>query len=246
MAGEHSLHVWSANVALTTDYLYRGVTQTNEGPAIQGSFDYAYTPYGFYLGIWGSNVEFNIAAPALSGGVPVETQTDDASLEIDFYGGFNGTFANGVSWDIGVLYYFYPGQDEDSGGGDYDFIEGYLNLGYTFVKVPLEPAVGFGFAYSADFFGGDGDSVYPQGSLALSLPEGFGLSLTVAHLSVGGDETTGPAGFSYTHWSVALSRRLLGLDLGVAYHDADDDCADEFIGDGDLCDAFLLTVSRSF
>lgn len=40
-----SPHVFSANVALTTNYMFRGVSQTNNGPAIQGGFDYEYSPY---------------------------------------------------------------------------------------------------------------------------------------------------------------------------------------------------------
>ena len=60
----------SANVSFTSDYIWRGMTQS-DGPAIQGGFDYA-SEGGFYAGIWGSNVNFN----------------DGAGSELDYYFGY--------------------------------------------------------------------------------------------------------------------------------------------------------------
>ena len=232
---------FSANVALTTNYMYRGVTQTNEGPALQGGFDYSLSPEGlpfsFFAGVWASNVEFNIPGNA-----------DDSSIEIDFYGGLSGELpiGDGLSWDAGILYYYYPDQDEE-GTADYDFLEFYGNLSYT-LPLPLEPTLGVGIAYSDDFFGDDGESFYPKGTLDLSLPYGFGLSFLVAHLDVDGDETTGPAGFDYTHWTAGISKEISIFTLDGTYYGADDDCHEEFLGasDDDLCEAFVFTVSSSW
>jgi len=63
-----SPHEFSANVALSTDYMYRGGSQTNEQPAISGGFDYAHSS-GVYAGLWASNVDFG----------------DSANIEFDFY-----------------------------------------------------------------------------------------------------------------------------------------------------------------
>ena len=101
----------SANVALTSDYVWRGTSQTDSGPAIQGGFDYAHES-GFYLGVWGSNVDFN----------------DDADIELDIYGGYSNELANGFSYDIGAIHYDYPGQDSS------DFDEIYLGIGYGFMS----------------------------------------------------------------------------------------------------------------
>ena len=70
---------------------------TNEGPTIQGGFDHEYVPFGFYIGRWASNIEFN------TGG-----NTNDGSIEMSFYGGFAGKLANGIGWDVGGLYYYIP------------------------------------------------------------------------------------------------------------------------------------------
>ena len=229
---EDSPHEFSANVALTTDYLYRGISQTNSNPAIQGGFDYTYTPFGFYAGIWASNLEFNSGSG------------DEASIEIDYYGGFAGEFANGISWDIGGLYYHYPStNDDDAGAPDLDFVEVYGSLGYTFSEVQFEPTIGVGVAYSPDFFGEDGDGVYVTGTLDLSLPYDIGLSFLVGHQDVDGDKLSGPAGFDYTHYSIGLSKDIGIFSASLSYNDSgdEDDCG------GSICeDILVFTVSSSF
>ena len=93
-AGEDSPHSFSANVLLATEYQFRGLTQSDEDFAIQGGFDYEYTPLGAYVGFWASSIEF----PGLEINSP-------ASVETNLYGGFSGTFSGGINWDIGGLYY---------------------------------------------------------------------------------------------------------------------------------------------
>lgn len=101
----------SANVALTTDYIWRGVSQTDNGPAIQGGFDLSHGS-GLYAGVWGSNVEFG----------------DDANVELDLYGGYATEFANGLSLDVGVIHYDYPSES------GLNFEEFYVGLGYSMVN----------------------------------------------------------------------------------------------------------------
>ena len=97
----------SANIALTTDYVWRGVSQTDNGAAIQGGFDFAHES-GFYLGTWASNVDFG----------------DDANVEIDLYGGFSTEFSSGVSLDVGLIHYDYPSES------DLNFEEVYVGVGF--------------------------------------------------------------------------------------------------------------------
>lgn len=101
---------WSGNVTLTTDYVFRGVSQTNEDFALQGGFDLAVG--GFYAGTWASNVDF-------------EDDTD-TNLEIDFYAGYTGALTEQISFDVGAVYYAYP----DSSDSDLDLFEIYGGLGY--------------------------------------------------------------------------------------------------------------------
>jgi uncharacterized protein (TIGR02001 family) len=124
MAWESADGAWStsASVALSTEYVWRGVTQTDNEPAISGSFDLGHSS-GAYAGIWASNVDF--------GG--------DASTEIDYYAGFASDIGEtGFSYDVGVLYYDYPSASDE----DLDFTELYGSVSYSFLTA--------GVAYTID------------------------------------------------------------------------------------------------
>ena len=100
----------SANVSLTSNYVWRGVTQTGDEVAVQGGFDYA-NDSGFYAGVWGSNVSFNW-----------ETDLEAGGNELDIYAGFSNDM-----FDVGFIDYRYPGNDSDL-----DFTEVYI--GFTGVE----------------------------------------------------------------------------------------------------------------
>lgn len=85
----------TGNVALTTNYKFRGQDQTENKAAIQGGFDLGYG--GFYVGNWNSSVSWVDAFPS-----------DNSGLEADFYGGYKGELG-GFGYDVGVLRYQYPG-----------------------------------------------------------------------------------------------------------------------------------------
>jgi uncharacterized protein (TIGR02001 family) len=104
----------SANLAITSNYVWRGMTQSANSPAVQGGIDLGYK--GFYLGTWGSNVEFGDTAN---------------NLEADFYAGYKYSFS-GVEFDIGYIYYAYPNESDA-----FNFDEAYLGLGYDFGMVGI-------------------------------------------------------------------------------------------------------------
>jgi len=102
----------SASVALSSDYMWRGASQTDSEPAISGSFDVGHAS-GLYAGVWGSNVDY-----ALNG--------DQAHLELNYYAGFASEIGDtGISYDVGALRYAFPGTDS----GDWN--EAYIGLGYS-------------------------------------------------------------------------------------------------------------------
>ncbi len=226
---EDSPHEFSANVAIATDYMYRGGSQTDEQPAISGGFDYGHS-CGVYVGVWASNVDFqDIGLPS-------------SNIELDYYGGVAGEFSNGISWDVGGLYYHYAGtkdSEEAAYGGDADFFEVYGSLGYTFSNVQLEPAVGIFFAYSPDYFGEVGDSYYTALDLGLSLPYGVSLAGQIGWQEFDRDSNT-----DYSHYSVGLSKDVSIFTLDVSWYDSIDD-ADTFWGAG-FEEAIVFTVSSSF
>lgn len=100
----------AANVALTTDYYFRGISQTNNDGAVQGGFDYAHDS-GIYAGVWASNVAFG-----------------DTNIEVDTYLGYSGEY-NELGYDLGWIRYNYNNTDSDS-----DPDEFYVGLSYKMVS----------------------------------------------------------------------------------------------------------------
>lgn len=205
---------FSANVALTTDYVFRGISQSDEGPAVQGGFDYAHDS-GIYLGVWGSSIDL-----------------PQAETEIDFYGGINGAIDK-FTWDVGGIYYYYPGDNSD-----YDFWEAALSIGYDFDLF----AISLGLNYSPEFFADSGKAFYYAAYLDIPLPHDFSLSGHVGRQTI--DNRIAFGSPSYTDWAVGLGYTLEGFDLGLTYSDTSLDEPTECV---DGCDAkVVFSVSRSF
>ena len=98
----------TANVTVVNDYRYRGLTQSNFKPAIQGGFDYAHES-GFYVGNWNSSISW--IGDGYGVATPTKSATVSAPIEMDFYAGFKKEFiAEGFATDVGVLQYYYPTQ----------------------------------------------------------------------------------------------------------------------------------------
>lgn len=197
---------FSANVGLFTDYTFRGISQTTEKPAIQGGIDYSIDTgmegLGFYLGTWASNVDFN--------------DGNEASIEIDWYGGVSKTFG-GVDVSAGFLYYTYPGAADSL---NYDFLEGTLSLGYG---INDNFSVGFGYNFTGDNFGSSGTAHYVSGSAEYSVPiSGMDLTLDAAigHQSIENNAAFGTP--DYWDWRIGAAVALTeNISIGAFYTDTD-------------------------
>lgn len=131
----------SANVAMTSNYLWRGVTQNGDDAAISGGIDYA-ADSGLYVGTWVSNASW----------------ADGMSYELDFYGGYGANINDSMSYDVGFIYYAYP--DETSGDADFSEVYG----SFTFSNLTLGVSV-LTSAEGADA----GDSIYASADYSLTL-----------------------------------------------------------------------------
>jgi len=221
---------FTATATITSDYVFRGLSQTDEDPAVQVSFDYK-RPTGFYMGVWGSNVA---------------DYTSEGNVELDLYAGFKNEIMENLTYDLSIIYYWYP---SDSQSPEKDYFEGHVGLSYTFTKLPLEPNLGVAFNYSPDFFGEDGNAYWVGGTLRLTLPYQFGLGFELGYQDVEGDKTTGNGaglngenGYDYLYWRIGLSKELLGFTLDVSYYDTNESEYFGKIGD----DRVVFTISRSF
>jgi uncharacterized protein (TIGR02001 family) len=212
----------SANVALVSDYRFRGISQTGKDAAIQGGFDASFEP-GFYVGTWASSVDFGGDNDTGSYG----------TMEIDYYAGWSGPIGDtdfGV--DVGYFYYQYPGDTIDP-KGDYQ----------EFSATGSWKDLSLGIIYSDDFYGKTGEYWYYSGGYSLSFLEDFSLGFSVGYNDLDQDKTTLE---DYTDWSVTLGYAVFGVDLAVAYVDTDLDDEDCF-GDAGICGATaVFSVSKSF
>jgi len=225
---EDSLHGFSANLALSTDYRFRGISQTGKDPSVSGGFDYSYTPYGLYAGVWASNLDFGVPDP------------DPASLEIDFYGGIAGETAAGIGWDVGATYYFYPGSDTGPGVADYDFVEVYGAFTYDFGYFDS----GISVAYSPDYFFESGDAVYLSGDVGIPLPAGFSLAGHLGYQTIDDNAQFGTP--DYLDWSIGVARDINMFTFDLSYIDTDLGRAGCF-GGGNICKSTVLfTISANF
>jgi uncharacterized protein (TIGR02001 family) len=119
----------SANLAITSNYVWRGMTQTANSPAVQGGIDLGYN--GFYLGTWGSNVEFGDTAN---------------NLEADFYAGYASEIA-GIGFDIGYIAYTYPNESDL-----FNFEEAYIGLSKDFGAFGVNGKYSFGLDDAPDYW----------------------------------------------------------------------------------------------
>lgn len=162
------------NVAVTSDYVFRGVSQTGEDPALSGGVDV--TVDSFYAGAWASNVDFG----------------DDTDAELDLYGGYR-TEVGGYALDFGVVGYLYVNAP---GGADYDYVE--FKAAASRAIGPFTGGVAL--YVSPDFFGADDEATYLELNGAYATTAGWTVSGAVGQqwLDVSDDYVTWNLGAAYT------------------------------------------------
>jgi uncharacterized protein (TIGR02001 family) len=214
----------SGNVALTSDYRFRGVSLSAGDIALQGGVDLAHES-GFYVGTWASSIQ---------GGTPY------GEVELDVYGGWTGAVAEGVTVDVGLLYYIYPTTDDPLNlDPDTDYFEPYASISTTIG--PVGAAVGVAYAWEQDSLGGN-DNLYLYTDFSLAIP-GTPVTAT-AHLGytdgvLAPPLLAGTADDTGLDWSLGLSAPVYGgLSVGVSYVGVEGPSIDGFTDD-----AIVATLS---
>ncbi|MBI5919320.1 MAG: hypothetical protein HY849_08115 [Nitrosomonadales bacterium] len=213
-----SPNTFTANVGLVTDYLYRGISQTNGKPALQGGFDYAHAS-GFYAGVWGSSISWLTDAGA---GLQVASSSQ---LELDTYFGFKNSFADDFSYDVGFLRYNYPAtypatMNIATGTTPWakaDTNEVYGALGYKFLTAKYSYSLGNTFALpnakGTNYV--ELNANYPIADTGITLTGHIGKQ---TYKGVTADQLVA-AGFTptYTDYKVGVTKDISGFVLGLAY-----------------------------
>lgn len=215
----HAEGEFSGTLTLTSDYVYRGISQTDGAPMVQGSFDYATD--SFYVGTWASGVDFG----------------DGTSTEIDLYAGWTPTVGE-FDLDIGAIYYLYPDAPDDP---EQNFLEVYASAGTTLGETV---DVGAGFAYSPDFYLESGASVYYSAFAGIPLGENFGVDATIGLQTFLDDDDCMDC--DYMDYSIGLTTEFEGFGLDFRLIGSDGDGVEGLDGDGGPAgERFVVSVSRS-
>ncbi len=213
MAADAPASPFTFNVGITSDYIFRGVSQTHGNPAIMAGVDYLHSS-GFYLGAWASSISW------------VKDWLGSGSVEVDVYGGFKNSFGGGDwNYDVGFIAYNYPGKGSEIPTflANPNTQEIYAAIGYKFVTAK------YSYATSSHFigwYGGPGytESTRGSGYLELNanydLGNGWGLIGHVGHQEVKGSVQVGAvSSASYTDWKIGVSKDVGFGVFTLAYTD---------------------------
>lgn len=187
----------TGNLGLTTDYRFRGVSQSQNAPAVQGGVDYTHSS-GFYVGNWNSSVSSQM-------------YTQGSGIESDLYAGWKKDIYKGLTLDVGSYNYFYPRATTTANtGSNFDTYEGFVGLGYGPVSVKYNRTLGNGYFGTANARGTEywqADLAQPLGSSKISL---------LAH--VGRTDVSNSSNLNYTDWNVGLGYDLQGWNFAAKYY----------------------------
>lgn len=219
----HAEPTLTGNFSLTSDYLFRGISQTNEGMALQGGLTLT-GESGFYVSTWGSNISFG-----------------QGSMELDLLAGWTGKLSEDWSTDLGVMQYRYPNGDNDT--DQFNFYEAYGKFIYKDLTL--------GLAYSNDYFGTDVDTYYYYSAdYNYSFIENLTFQLHASYNQFEDNAqystflAAGPvSGDGYLDWSVGATTTVMGTALSLKYADTDIDNSAEC----NLCDGrVVFTLTKTF
>lgn len=218
----------TSNVALTSDYAFRGISQTDGDPALQGGFDYTNETSGvpIYAGVWGSSIDF---------------AAQDAELEVDLYAGLKPRLNDQVGFDLGVIGYLYPSASDD--GAELDYMEAYAKVG---IDVTPQFSVGGAVYVSPEFTGETGTGLYVEASAGYKFSDAFSASGAYGMQQADdGDFDIGVAlDDSYNTWNAGVTWSpqgdiMQGFSFDVRYSGTDIDNVD--VAD----DRAVFTIKRA-
>ena len=203
------------NIGISSNYMFRGISQTDNNGEVSGGFDYQHGS-GVYVGIWGSNIAFA------------------DSLELDFYGGYRGSFTSDWAYDVGYIKYYYTA---DHAKPNLDYQEVYVSTSFYGVKL--------GVNYSDDYFGGSKKYYYPYVSYSYAVLPELSLSASVGINKFDSEAamqsflvTSNNPGDKYTDWKLGATYTWNGLAFSATYTDSTLSKAD--CGGSSICDSTIV------
>lgn len=187
----------TGNLTFTSDYVFRGISQSDEHFAVQGGFDYAHEATGLYIGTWASNVDFN----------------SDTSVELDVYAGWAKSYGD-FGIDAGYIHYNYPG--ESSLNTD----EIYLGGSWKWFTAKYYYAISDSLFGVTDAKGSQYFTVGASYTLPVGVALGASYGMTMLDGSTGGTPNDTA---DYDDYKISAGYSYGGVDFELAYTDNDID-----------------------
>jgi uncharacterized protein (TIGR02001 family) len=219
----------SFNAAVTSDYRYRGISQTRLQPALQGGADYTHNPTGLYAGIWLSTIKW------------IKDAGGSGDVETDLYAGKRGEIVKDVSYDVGVLTYIYAsnGLGDVPDFANADTTELYAQVGYgpAYLKYSHSVTNLFGFVDSKN-------SGYLDASANIDVGDGYIINLHAGHQTVKNNSAA-----SYSDWKVGVTKDLGFVTGALAVYGTDADktvYASPYNGKFLGKTALVVSISKTF
>jgi uncharacterized protein (TIGR02001 family) len=211
----------SFNAAVTTDYRYRGISQSRLKPALQGGADYVNNPTGLYAGTWLSTIHW------------IKDAGGDGNVEWDIYGGKKGEIAPGIAYDVGGLYYFYPSNSLSTSANTFE-LYGQVGYGPGYIK----------YSHSTSNLFGTSDSKN-SGYLDVGANLEIGAGL-VLNLHAGRQNVKHNGAYSYTDYKIGVTKDFGVCTVALAAIYADTKAYVSPSGKNLAKTGAVLTVSKTF
>ncbi len=215
---------FTAGVSLTSDYRFRGVSQSDRDAAIQGWVQYDHAS-GLYANIWASTIDFN------------DELAHDSSVEVDLTVGYNYALSDKTGLGIKAVYYLYPDADTPAGSNDYDYFEAIASVSHDFGMASVSGEL----AWSPDFFFESGDAVSLKGGVSAPVLEKFAFmdgltaSANLGYQWIDDNATYGTPDYLYYDFGVSAGWEIFTIDL--RWVDTDLDKSECFVAPNtDFCD----------
>jgi uncharacterized protein (TIGR02001 family) len=186
----------TGNIQVTSDYVFRGVSLNDNGPAVQGGLDWSSDQ--FYVGTWGSTV--------------VE------GVEVDVYAGWTPS-TGPVSWDLGIITYNYPGAHDDPGARfDYYEVKAAASM-----DVMEHVNLGANVYYSPDNYGGTGTATYWEVNGTYTVNDALNFTAAFGNQEIEDPDGPGPITHSdsYNTWNIGATYTWRSFEFDLRYTDTD-------------------------
>jgi uncharacterized protein (TIGR02001 family) len=193
----------SANAAVTTNYIFRGISQSAANPAVQAGVDYAIADTGLAIGAWASSINFN---------------DNETEIEVDLYGSYTLAITDALGITGGFVTYNYPSSPT---GVNYNWYEIYAGVSYNFGVASVNGRV----YYSPDYVNLSTDEIYFTGGVSVPVIDWLTLNANVGYSTF--DHAVFPIIDDYLDWNVSAVATLGAFSLTAGYTDTDLDDAYE-------------------